>query len=116
MFFFCLSAANSTVFAQVKLARLFSDHVVLQRQKPIPVWGWAQANEAVNVSLGNQKKSAIADGNGKWKVEFAPMEAGGPFEIDGFGKIGLVERERCLDRRSLALLRSIKYGMDCKAI
>ncbi|MEP7037661.1 MAG: sialate O-acetylesterase, partial [Acidobacteriota bacterium] len=66
---------NSAVFAEVKLARLFSDHVVLQRQKPIPVWGWANANESVNISLGNQNKTAVADANGKFTVEFPPMEA-----------------------------------------
>lgn len=79
--FFCFFLGNSAVFAQVKLARLFSDHVVLQRQKPLPVWGWAKANEAVNVSLAGQTKTAKADANGKFIVEFAPMEAGGPFEL-----------------------------------
>jgi sialate O-acetylesterase len=85
---FCFAFASSAVFAQVKLAKLFSDHVVLQRQKPIPVWGWAQPGESVNIALGNQKKSAIADGSGKWKVEFAPMEAGGPFELKATAKSG----------------------------
>ncbi len=82
MLFFCLmTAAFTSVSAEVRLARLFSDHVVLQRQKPIPVWGWAKANETVNVSLANQTKTAKADTNGKWMVEFAPLEAGGPFEL-----------------------------------
>lgn len=83
MLFFCLmTAAFSSVSAQVRLARLFSDHVVLQRQKPIPVWGWAKANETVNVSLANQTKTIKADGNGKFTVEFAPMEATGePIEL-----------------------------------
>lgn len=82
MLFFCLMTATfSSVSAQVRLARIFSDHVVLQRQKPIPVWGWAKANETVNVSLANQTKTAKADGNGKFTAEFAPMEAGGPFEL-----------------------------------
>lgn len=79
--FIFFSVGNPAVFAQLKLARLFSDHVVLQRQKPIPVWGRANANESVNVSLANQMKSAKADANGKWSVEFAPMEAGGPFVL-----------------------------------
>ena len=79
---FCFFVAgNSVVFGQLKLARLFSDHVVLQRQKTIPVWGWANANETVNVSLANQTKTAKANDNGKWSVDFAPMEAGGPFAL-----------------------------------
>ncbi|NJM53301.1 MAG: hypothetical protein HC846_07835 [Blastocatellia bacterium] len=53
----------------------------MQRQKIIPVWGWAKPNETVNVSLANQTKTIQTDANGKWKVELAPMEAGGPFEL-----------------------------------
>ena len=59
--FFCFVFGISSAFAEVKLARLFSDHVVLQRQKPIPVWGWANANETVNVSLAGQMKQTRAD-------------------------------------------------------
>nr|HQU83132.1 sialate O-acetylesterase [Pyrinomonadaceae bacterium] len=65
-----------------------SDHVVLQRQKPIPVWGWANANETVTVSFSNQTKTAKADANGKWSVEFAPMEAGGPFVLQAITPSG----------------------------
>ncbi len=83
-----LFAGNTLIFGQVKLARLFSDYVVLQRQKPIPVWGWANPNESVSVSLGNQNKTVQADSNGKWTVEFAPMEAGGPFELKVAAKSG----------------------------
>ena len=87
--FFCFFLSNSTIFAQVKLARLFSDHVVLQRQKPIPVWGWANPSETVSVSLGNQNKTAIADANGKFTVEFAPLEATGePLELKAAAKSG----------------------------
>jgi sialate O-acetylesterase len=86
---FCLvTAGNSYVLGQVKLARLFSDHVVLQRQKPIPVWGWANPSESVTVSLGAQNKTVQADSGGKWTVEFAPMEAGGPFELKVSAKSG----------------------------
>ncbi len=76
-----LLALHSAAFAQLKLARLFSDHVVLQRQKTIPVWGWATPNESVKVSLANQSQSAKADASGKWMVRFSPMEAGGPHQL-----------------------------------
>src|SRR5688572_18472616 len=79
--FFCFIFGHSAAFAEIKLARLFSDHVVLQRQKPVPVWGWARANETVNVSLGAHNKQTQAGADGKWLVEFDPMEAGGPFEL-----------------------------------
>lgn len=83
-----LLALHSAAFAQLKLARLFTDHVVLQRQKTIPVWGWATPNESVKVSLANQSQSAKADASGKWMVRFSPMEAGGPHQLTVSAKSG----------------------------
>jgi sialate O-acetylesterase len=77
-------------FGQVRLARLFSDHVVLQRQKPIPVWGWAKAGEKVKVTLASQSVEAKADASGKWKVSLKPMEAGGPHTLQATAKSGNV--------------------------
>jgi hypothetical protein len=79
--FFCLFFASfSNVFASVKLARLFSDHTVLQRQKPIPVWGWANPDETVSVSLAGQNVVAKADSSGKFNAVFTTLEACG--EVD----------------------------------
>lgn len=75
-------------FAQVKFARLFSDHVVLQRQKPIPVWGWAKPGEKVKVILASQTLNTKADSEGKWTVKFAPLEAGGPYALNVTAKSG----------------------------
>jgi sialate O-acetylesterase len=86
LLFLLLSA--TTGFSQIKLARLFSDHVVLQRQKPIPVWGWARPSEKVTVTLAGQTLGAKADTAGKWMVRFAPLEAGGPFQMTVHGKSG----------------------------
>ncbi|WP_460471051.1 sialate O-acetylesterase [Emticicia fontis] len=83
-----LLALHSAAFAQLKLARLFSDHVVLQRQKPIPVWGWAAPNENVKVTLNNLTQSAKADASGKWIVKFSAMEAGGPYQLTASAKSG----------------------------
>jgi sialate O-acetylesterase len=82
---------GSTSFAQLKLARLFSDHVVLQRQKPIPVWGWASPNEKISVSLANQTQNTQADIAGKWVVKFSPMEAGGPYKMSITANSGKLE-------------------------
>jgi sialate O-acetylesterase len=75
----------TTLTAQVKFAALFTDHAVLQRQKPIPVWGWAEPNKEVTVSLGQQTLKAQADGTGKWQVQFAALEAGGPYKLTVIG-------------------------------
>ena len=73
-----------SVSAQLRFARIFSDHAVLQRQKPIPVWGWAKPGEAVTVYLnGNptQTQQTVAAADGKWQVQFGALEAGGPYVL-----------------------------------
>lgn len=91
--FFCVLIFGSVnAFAQIRLPKLFSDNVVLQRQKPILVWGWAKASEDVTVSLNGQKQMAKADKDGKWLVKFSAMEAGGPYILDvsaGSGKVSV---------------------------
>jgi sialate O-acetylesterase len=61
--------------AELKLAAVFSDHMVLQRDRPVPVWGWANAGEKVTVEFDGQTKSATVDSNGKWAVKLDPMQA-----------------------------------------
>jgi len=61
--------------AEVKLAAVFSEHMVLQRDKPLPVWGWHTPGETVKVEFGGQSKSTVADINGKWRVVLDPMSA-----------------------------------------
>ncbi len=83
--------------AQLRFARLFSDHAVLQRQKPIPVWGWAQPNEPVTVYLNGQSRQslqAVADSSGKWQVQFSALEAGGPYVL---GVTGASGKQECKD-------------------
>ncbi len=72
--------------AQVRLPRIFSDHMVLQQNVPVHVWGWAKTGEKVSVSFNNKKASAIAGKDGKWKVSLPEMKAGGPYELTVKGK------------------------------
>ena len=67
---------------QVKPARIFGDHMVLQRNQPVPVWGTARKGENVTVSFNNQKVSAQADAKGNWKVVLQPMKEGGPYVME----------------------------------
>ena len=59
----------------LKLAVLFSDHMVLQREKPVPVWGWADPGERVTVEFAGKKKTATADAQGSWRVTLDAMAA-----------------------------------------
>ncbi len=53
----------------------FSDHMVLQREKAIPVWGWAKSGEKVTVTFAGQEKTTVAGDDGKWQVQLDPMPA-----------------------------------------
>lgn len=72
--------------ANVTLPRLFGDHMVLQREMNVPVWGKADPGEQVTVSLAGQEKSATADQNGAWRVVFDPISASSPIEMSVKGK------------------------------
>ncbi len=61
--------------ADLKLAAVLCDHMVLQREKPVPVWGWADVGENVTVEFAGQKKSTVADASGKWQVKLDPLTA-----------------------------------------
>lgn len=60
---------------------MFNDGMVLQRNKSIPVWGWASANEKVEIHFNKQIVKTKADKNGKWTVNLKAEKAGGPFEL-----------------------------------
>jgi len=63
------------VSAEMTVANIFSDNMVLQRRSSAPVWGWAAPGETVTVSFKGQSISAVADIDGKWMVELSPSEA-----------------------------------------
>lgn len=63
-----LLVGTGTTWAEVKLPSIFSDHMVLQRNAPVHIWGWAEPGEKVSVTLGQAIKSTSANGQGKWLV------------------------------------------------
>ena len=60
--------------AELKLAAVFTDHAVLQREAAVPVWGWADAGAEVKVDFAGQTKTAKADATGKWMVKLDPLK------------------------------------------
>lgn len=78
---FCISA-----FANVQLASPFSDHMVLQRNIKVPVWGTADAGERITVLFNKQKVTTVTDYNGNWKVNLNKLSAGGPYTMTVTGK------------------------------
>jgi sialate O-acetylesterase len=72
--------------AEVRLPGLFQDHMVLQRQMPVTIWGWAAPREQVTVEFAGQKATCTADDSGSWKAELPALEAsaeGRPLTVKG---------------------------------
>lgn len=61
--------------ADVKIADIFSDHMVIQRNLDVKVWGKADPNEKVTLRFNGQELKTIVDANGKWSVVLKPMKA-----------------------------------------
>lgn len=63
--------------ADATLPAVFGSHMVLQREVPVPVWGWAEPGEEVSVALDERIEKMKADDSGAWKVVFPPLSVGG---------------------------------------
>jgi sialate O-acetylesterase len=67
--------------SQVSLPKVFGDHMVLQRELKIPVWGNSTPGTTIIVELGNTKSTTKADQEGKWMVHLPEFKAGGPYSL-----------------------------------
>jgi sialate O-acetylesterase len=68
-------ALATAAHAQVSLPAIFGDSMVLQQGMPVPVWGWAEPNEKVTVTIGDQTHSATADKQGRWQIKLDALKA-----------------------------------------
>ena len=75
---------------QVRLPRLIGDGMVLQRDRPIPIWGWAANGEKVSVVFNGKTYRAVAGQDGKWLLRLPVMKAGGPYTMEISGKNRIV--------------------------
>ena len=75
-----LFSSLPTLQADVHLAGVFTDHMVLQRQVNVPVWGTAAEGEKVTVAINGQTHTTTA-GKGTWRVQLTPLAAGGPHTL-----------------------------------
>ncbi len=76
----------NVVNAEVKLPRIFSSNMVLQKGVEIPVWGWANKGERIEISFNNITIRTKTDNNGKWSVKLPAQEYGGPYTLTVKGK------------------------------
>ena len=73
-------ASKST--PEISMSSLFVDHMVLQRDIAVPVWGKTAPNTRVSVSIAGQTARAKSDKDGQWKAVLEPLKAGGPFVLE----------------------------------
>ena len=81
LFLIILLLSSVTIFAEVRLPALFQDHMVLQQNVEIPVWGWANPGEQIHLEFAGQQQEIIADEAGEWSTSLAPMPYGGPYQM-----------------------------------
>ena len=81
LLFLCLILLCATAEAKISLPQLFQSGMVLQRGKPIPVWGTADPGELVTVRFNKKQYVTTASFDGRWRVILPKMSAGGPYTM-----------------------------------
>lgn len=74
------------VLAAPRLPNLFSDHMVFQRDMELRIWGWADPEENIEVTLAGTSRHTTATSEGRWSVSLPPYAAGGPFVLEVRGE------------------------------
>lgn len=81
---------SGITFADVRMPAVFSDHMVLQQNTRVPVWGWADPGEKICVSIAGKTKTAKAGKDGKWSVRLGKMSSGSTLVLTVQGKNTLI--------------------------
>jgi sialate O-acetylesterase len=90
---FILIANSLGAYSEVKLPQLVADHMILQRDTKLKIWGWASPGEKVSVAFNGKRGNATTGTDGKWMVMLPAMPAGGPYTmvIKGTNEIKLTD-------------------------
>lgn len=76
-----LPLAGSEPAALPLLSPVFGEHMVLQRDKPIRLWGWAKPGTKIEATFAGKSTSVIASPDGRWEAQLTPPPAGGPYTL-----------------------------------
>ncbi len=97
--FVLLASINAPLqAADLKLASYFGDHMVLQRDRKICVWGTGNPGTKVEAGIASQEVATMVDSDGSWKIYLQPMPAGGPYTL------------RAASDRQVVTLGDVLYG------
>lgn len=77
---------NSTISGQLTVNKLFSDHMIIQRDKSVLVFGKSKPETKVNIDFNDKKYNTKTSKEGKWEIKIPPLSAGGPFEMIIYNK------------------------------
>jgi len=80
----------SAGYTQIRMAGIFGDHMVIQRGRAVPLWGWSVPHDHILVRFNGQTKNTIADRQGAWRITLDPQPAGGPFDLSIQDKDSLI--------------------------
>lgn len=61
--------------AALEVPAIFGDHMILQRDRPVPIWGWASPGEEVTVAFAGQQATAVSRSDGRWEATLSPLDA-----------------------------------------
>jgi len=96
-------------YAEIRLPQIFQNGMVLQRGMPIPVWGWADPQETIVVTLNKKSCITTADANGYWRVDLPSMKAGGPYTLEVRSKM---EEGREINNEQLTINNSNNFQLS----
>ncbi|AMP99864.1 hypothetical protein AY601_2990 [Pedobacter cryoconitis] len=88
IFFYFLLIGHG--YSQITLPGIIADSMVLQREVPLKIWGWASAGEKVSISFNGKNVKTVTGPGGKWMAKLPAMKAGGPFKMKLIGKNTIV--------------------------
>jgi sialate O-acetylesterase len=76
-----LALLGAAAQAEVRLANVFSEHMVLQRDRPLRLWGSATPGQMLSIEFAGRKASARVGADGRWRVQLPALPAGGPHRL-----------------------------------
>jgi sialate O-acetylesterase len=87
----CLAAVNS--LAEVRVPTLIGNHMVIQRDQPVHIWGNADPDESISIFFRGESANTKPDEYGRWSVYLPPVTAGGPYELEIRGTNTIIIRD-----------------------
>ena len=92
----CLACGSISSAEDLRLPSVFGSHMVLQRDMPVPVWGWADPGEQVSVKFRDQVQTGTANSDGQWSLKLDPLALGKAATLSVTGAGGTIEFEDVL--------------------